>query len=666
MAIRNKRDLRSFFETGDIPTEKNFSDLIESMVNKRDDQFFGYWKPGVTYRNGDVVIYDRTLWILSLPSDTSEICSHVQPSQDERWISLIVPVEDNDWQIIEGTGIMYALTHKKVGIGSNNPQGKLDITQQDKNRFLFNPEGLPHPMLQTSKYDLEEGEKYLLHWLDNKTVKWLSNTPEGFIWMHGPDTTSDKQPDINAGFPLMVIRPESERSKVGIGIASPKAMLDISDGERGQFLLNPDDKTDPALSIINLKPDDQQNYLTSGVGSGQAVFVSDAPNGFSFRKGQEYGQHCNEVNINQGDNLMLIKQHTASGLANVGIDIDDPQAMLEVGKNKQALVRLLHNQTEKPGLILHDLKAGNAKIYNIYGTDQQKRAVWVSNASEGFAIKKGNEFGDNNNENNPDQGTDLFTIKPDGKVGIGTENPYVKTEITNNSNGRFLFNLDRKTNPALGIVNMKPSAKKNYLTIGADNDCAVFVSDSPHGFVFRKGGEAGRDDHEIDINQGQTMVAIKPEDKGKMGIGMLPADYELDLFGQMRAFSMYLNTDVYNLKKDNNLQDDIMNKIMNLRPISFEWEKHTGLEDEGKQYGFRAHEVDDIFPEVVKTIDSGQDIKAVAYQNLVPILVKGMQEQQNTINQQKEELENKDETINNLKERLDNLENRIAQLEGNR
>lgn len=37
MTTRNKTDLKTYFETGDIPTQQNFYDLIESMLNRIDD-----------------------------------------------------------------------------------------------------------------------------------------------------------------------------------------------------------------------------------------------------------------------------------------------------------------------------------------------------------------------------------------------------------------------------------------------------------------------------------------------------------------------------------------------------------------------------------------------------------------------------------------------------
>ncbi len=80
-----------------------------------------------------------------------------------------------------------------------------------------------------------------------------------------------------------------------------------------------------------------------------------------------------------------------------------------------------------------------------------------------------------------------MVILRDGKVGIGTETPDTRLEITDQQSGRFSFNLDdKKPDPSLSIVNTRQH--DNYFVLGADNTTAVLSTDSTDGFVFKQGG----------------------------------------------------------------------------------------------------------------------------------------------------------------------------------
>ena len=52
--------------------------------------------------------------------------------------------------------------------------------------------------------------------------------------------------------------------------------------------------------------------------------------------------------------------------------------------------------------------------------------------------------------------------------------------------------------------------------------------------------------------------------------------------------------------------------------------------EEGRQYGLIAQQVEKVFPEMVKTIDS-KGYKGVDYAKLVPVLIEAIKEQQKQI-----------------------------------
>ncbi len=77
--------------------------------------------------------------------------------------------------------------------------------------------------------------------------------------------------------------------------------------------------------------------------------------------------------------------------------------------------------------------------------------------------------------------------------------------------------------------------------------------------------------------------------------------------------------------------------------------KNTGLEE----YGFIAQEIEKIYPELVNKIphEDGEEYYVMGYTQMIPILTKGIQEQQAIIKSQSE-------LINDLLERVEALENR--------
>lgn len=72
-----------------------------------------------------------------------------------------------------------------------------------------------------------------------------------------------------------------------------------------------------------------------------------------------------------------------------------------------------------------------------------------------------------------------------------------------------------------------------------------------------------------------------------------------------------------------------LNKIKNLRPVTFKWNNPTDSASTGIHAGFIAQEVDTVIPQVVRTHTNG--IKSISYDELIPYLVSAVQAQQKQI-----------------------------------
>ena len=69
--------------------------------------------------------------------------------------------------------------------------------------------------------------------------------------------------------------------------------------------------------------------------------------------------------------------------------------------------------------------------------------------------------------------------------------------------------------------------------------------------------------------------------------------------------------------------------VMNMKPVSYNRKKQP---KENREIGFIAEEMEQSFPQVVHN-NSGNDIKGISYQEIIPVLVSALQEQQKKIDQ---------------------------------
>ena len=74
-------------------SEGHFALVIHSTLNKRDDQFHGYWRVGHTYQPGDVVYYEDVLWEMTAEQ---AICGSDdnKPGVGKDWTSKVQGLSD--------------------------------------------------------------------------------------------------------------------------------------------------------------------------------------------------------------------------------------------------------------------------------------------------------------------------------------------------------------------------------------------------------------------------------------------------------------------------------------------------------------------------------------------------------------------------------------------
>lgn len=145
---------------------------------------------------------------------------------------------------------------------------------------------------------------------------------------------------------------------------------------------------------------------------------------------------------------------------------------------------------------------------------------------------------------------------------------------------------------------------------------------------------------------------------GNVGIGLGNPAFRLDIAGTANCTS---NTWTSDQRKKNNIQNlniDAIQTIMQLRPVTFNW--NTVIDDgmKGLQSGFIAQELEKVLPNSVVTVNNSEKSKSVKYLELLPVLVKAIQEQQAQI----ELLKNENNTLKQNQQRLNDLEAKVNTL----
>jgi hypothetical protein len=325
--------------------------------------------------------------------------------------------------------------------------------------------------------------------------------------------------------------------------------------------------------------------------------------------------------------------------AAVGVGTTAPEAGVDIHNQPSARLLLNPVQSVVPQAVwIHKAEYTQQRYLSV--TLDGNVSSFATNAQEGFYFRRDDSKNYLKDMAQP-AGETLVAIKPDGRVGIGTETPVTNVEITKaDSAGAFLMCLDN-TNPGFSIINNRPNnEKRNYMLLGADNDWGAFLTDASKGFVFKKGREYGNG-NEVEINQGEDLVTISADGKTIIG-GLKPEGFDLNVKGKMRAFGMYLDTDVRKVNNPTKL-GNVIDKVKKLNPITFTFnQQKSNCPGTEAQIGFLPHQVEEFFPELVNTDSDGT--QTLAYANMVAVLTKAIQEQQ--------------ETITALQKRLDALESK--------
>jgi hypothetical protein len=235
------------------------------------------------------------------------------------------------------------------------------------------------------------------------------------------------------------------------------------------------------------------------------------------------------------------------------------------------------------------------------------------------------------------------------RLGIGTTSTPAELLHVNNTAGNACIRLSGAT--GANISELQFYAGSTYRgAIGSDND-DNYVYIYHGGNIFFKNGRIG-----IQSVNNPT-YAIELPNSSTIGTGS----------GRAYAWTTY---------SDKRIKSEIkslpygINEIMKLQPVSYN--QHGSTEKDGKlmideasvtNIGFIAQDVFTIIPEVVnKPENDKNELWSMSYEKLLPLVVKGMQEQQTQIEKQNSTLEKQNLTIEKLNSTIQEQQKIIEQL----
>ena len=113
---------------------------------------------------------------------------------------------------------------------------------------------------------------------------------------------------------------------------------------------------------------------------------------------------------------------------------------------------------------------------------------------------------------------------------------------------------------------------------------------------------------------------------------------KLQVSGGVSSNGVLLTSDA-KFKKNLLPINDSLEKVLGMKGLSYEWKTDEYIEKsfpEGRHYGVIAQQIEKVLPEVVNTAPDGT--KAVAYTEIIPVLIEAIKEQQKQIDELKKRL----------------------------
>lgn len=219
----------------------------------------------------------------------------------------------------------------------------------------------------------------------------------------------------------------------------------------------------------------------------------------------------------------------------------------------------------------------------------------------------------------------------------------------------FAGSGDLIVNGNLGVGTTSPEYKYKFVVYDAGDSAPIAAiwaaGNTSERFRIQRVGQTSPD-----------FIVTGGTGQGNVGIGMTSPSERLHVAGNIYATGTITPSDA-KFKTNINPIGSALNTVTKLHGVSYNWKteefKDKGF-SEGTHYGVIAQEIEKVLPDVVRTDPNGD--KAVAYNEIIPILIEAIKEQQKTIEAQQnkiDKLEQQQAMISALYEKVNALEKQM-------
>ncbi len=233
-----------------------------------------------------------------------------------------------------------------------------------------------------------------------------------------------------------------------------------------------------------------------------------------------------------------------------------------------------------------------------------------------------------------------MTVLENGLVGLGTATPITKLHVEGDnyiSGSRYIYgSQDYTLNTTKMLFEYSQAFPGWGLSYEVDGIWERMNFQSPFQAVLS-----------IGLNE------------GKVGILTTNLTHALNIAGDIGMTGTIYGVSDRRVKKDFLPIDKALDKITQLNPVSYHFKTDENPEmklSEKRQMGLIAQEVLEIFPDLVSVPDAEDEMLALNYIELIPVLIKSVQELNEQLLDKEEELKEKDIQIENILKRLEALE----------
>lgn len=216
-----------------------------------------------------------------------------------------------------------------------------------------------------------------------------------------------------------------------------------------------------------------------------------------------------------------------------------------------------------------------------------------------------------------------------GNVGIGTSAPAYKLDmevLASTTPGDSMYGMRLTDGTRYMIFHPGTVGAQSWNNIMKTHDNAI-VYQPGGGFTIAPwtGGPSG-----LRIEGNSGLVGI--------GVHYLTAySYKLQVNGTTACSGNVWSSDRRLKKNIQELKLEGLDIVKKLNPVTYEWNEVQDIGMEGTQMGFIAQQIEEFLPNMVLTAKDGT--KGVKYIEMLPILVKAIQEQQKIIDKQQSGME---------------------------